>query len=159
MDHMDKPWKYTVVRACLAAATFTYLPFVLPAAGMPRWDATWWPSTGGQDAMVFTIIVTLALWADAWLLLPWLARRKLRSSRRGTTNRSKNAALGTFLVRAALLYSGAPAGAGLSFRTHDSRYAIIFATASALLILLLPKAKGAVEQAVAADNPAAGTSV
>jgi hypothetical protein len=39
------------------------------------------------------------------------------------------------------LYSGAPAGAGLSFATHDSRYAIIFAALSALMILLLPRPK------------------
>jgi hypothetical protein len=158
MDQMNKPWKYMAVRAVLAAATFTYLPFVLPVAGAPHWSAPWWPTTDGQDAMAFAIIATLALWADAWFLLPWLSRRKSRSSRIGNTNRFKNAALGSFLTRAALLYGGAPAGAGLSFKIRDSRYAIIFATASALLILLLPKPKGAVEHAVA-DNPAAGTSV
>ena len=139
MKEMDKPWKFTTVRAVMAAATFVYLPFVLPVAGFPRWSAPWWPSTEGQGAWVFTMIVTLALWADGWFLLPWLSRRKLRSSTIGTANRFENAALGSFLVRAVLLYSGAPAGAGLSFKTHDSRYAIIFATASAFLILLLPK--------------------
>jgi hypothetical protein len=153
---MDKAWKYTAVRAVLAAATFIYLPFVLPAAGVPQWNAPWCPTADGQDSLVFTVIVTLALWADAWLLLPWLARRKLRSSRAGIPNRSKNGALGTFLVRATLLYGGAPAGAGLSFRTHDSRYAIIFAMVSAFLIFLLPRAKGAVIKPL--NGPAAGIS-
>jgi hypothetical protein len=143
---MDKPWKYTAVRVAMAAATFAYLPFVLPVAGAPPWSAPWWPSTDGQAAMVFTTIATLALWADGWFLLPWLSRRRQRSSRIDTASRFKNAALGSFLARAALLYSGAPAGAGLSFMTRDSRYAIVFAAASALLILLLPKPKGAVEQ-------------
>ena len=141
MDQMDKPWKFTAVRAVMVAASFIYLPFVLAAAGLPRWRAPWWPSAEGQDAMAFTMIVTLALWTDGWFLLPWLSRRRLRSSTVGTGDRLENAAWVSFLVRTVLLYSGAPAGAGLSFKTHDSRYAIIFATASALLILLLPNPK------------------
>jgi hypothetical protein len=141
MDQMDKPWKFTAVRAAMAAATLLYLPFVMPVAGPPRWSAPWWPGAGGQGSLAFTMIVTLALWAYGWFLLPWLSRRKLRSSAATAANKFENAALGSFLVRGVLLYSGAPAGAGLSFEKHDSRYAIIFAAASALLILLLPKPK------------------
>jgi len=141
MDQMDKPWKFTAVRAVMALATFMYLPFVLPVAGLPRWSAPWWPSTEGQGVMVLTLIVTFALWADGCFLLPRRSRRKLQSSKFGTGNRFENVALGLFLVRSFLLYSGAPASAGLSLKTHDSRFAIIFATASALLILLLPRPK------------------
>src|SRR5450631_3005069 len=141
MDQIDKPWKFKAVRAVMAAATLIYLPFVLPDTGLPRWSGPWWPRSSGQGALAFTMVVTLALWAYGWFFLPWLSRRKLRSSRAKAANKFQNAALGAFLVRAVLLYSGAPAGAGLSFERHDSRYAIIFAAASALLILLLPKPK------------------
>jgi hypothetical protein len=141
MDQMDKPWKFTAVRAVMAAATLLYLPLVMPVAGPPRWRAPWWPSAGRQGSFAFTMTVTLALWAYGWFLLPWLSRRKLRSSAAAAANKFENAAFVSFFVRAALLYSGSPAGAGLSFESHDSRYAIIFAAVSALLILLLPKPK------------------
>jgi hypothetical protein len=36
---MDKPWKFTAVRAGMAALTLIYLPFVLSDAGSPEWGA------------------------------------------------------------------------------------------------------------------------
>jgi protein-S-isoprenylcysteine O-methyltransferase Ste14 len=117
---MDKPWKFTAVRVGMAALTLIYLPFVLSDAGAPEWSAPWRPSAGGAGVLAFTIVVTLALWADGWLLQAWLSRRKSRSARAATAHKFESSAFGWFLVRSSLLYSGAPAGAGRTVATpHD----------------------------------------
>jgi hypothetical protein len=138
---LGRPWAFTIVRAVLAVFTLIYLPFVVRSVGYPDWGAPWQPRAGGDRPLVFTLVAVLAIWMDAWVVLPSLARRKAKAIAALDPAARERATWARFLVRATLLYSGAPAGAGLAFVTRDARYAVILAAASAVMVLLLPRPK------------------
>jgi hypothetical protein len=129
---------FMVVRIVFAALSLIYLPLVLRSTGWTPWGAPWQPRAGGDGTLLFTIVVMLGMWADAWIVLPWLARRKAKLAAATDVATRERSARGTFFVRACLLYSGAPGGAGLSFATHDARYAVLFAAAAIVMVVLLP---------------------
>jgi hypothetical protein len=141
MRRLGRPWTFTIVRILLTTFTLIYLPLVVRSVGYPDWGAPWRPRAGGDGPLAFTIVGVLAIWADAWIVLPWLARRKAQAIAALDPVARERSAWARFLVRASLLYSGAPAGAGLAFATRDARYAVVLAAASAVMVLLLPRPK------------------
>jgi hypothetical protein len=137
----DRVWKYTLVRAVLVALSFIYIPLVPNAGAALGFGAPVQPTGARPEVFAVILIFLLATWADAWLLLPWLFRRRLRAQKITSGDRLERAVFVHFYVRACVLYGGAPLGAALSFETHDPRYACLFAGVSALVILLLPRSK------------------
>jgi hypothetical protein len=130
-----------LVRIVFVLLSFIYIPLVPNAGGAFGVGATMQPTGGRIEVFAWIFVFLLAIWLDAWLLLPWLFRRRLRAKKLGSGDRLEKALFVHFYVRACLLSGGAVLGAALSFETSDPRYAYIFAAVSALMILLLPKPK------------------
>ena len=123
---MDRAWKLWLVRAWMLAAMLIYAVLALKDGGRLDWAALWVPSNDvGTGWLVVATIATILTWADGWILLPWLSRRKLASGADASRARFEYSAFGRFLVRSAVLHGASLWGLALSFKAHDARYALV----------------------------------
>jgi hypothetical protein len=143
-EQPDSAWKFWLVRAWMWAAMLIYALVALNNGGKVDWAGPWGANKEvGSGWFAFATIATILTWADAWLFLPWLSRRKQTSKADASRVRFEYSAFGRFLVRAAVIHGASPWGCVLSFKAHDARYALVWVTISSLMILLLPKPRPA----------------
>jgi hypothetical protein len=152
-EQTDRAWKFWLVRAWVLAAMAIYAVLALSDGGRVDWTVPWVPNKEvGTGWFVFATIATILTWADGWLLLPWLSRRKLASSADASRARFEYSAFGRFLVRAAVLHGASLWGLALSFKAHDARYALVSVGISSIMVLLLPKPRHSMASAADADG-------
>jgi len=155
LEQMDRAWKFWLVRAWVLVAMLIYAVLALSDGGKVDWGVPWVPNKEvGTGWFVFVTTATILTWADGWILVPWLSRRKRTSKADASRTRFEYSAFGRFLVRAAVIHGASLWGLLLSFKTHDARYALVSVGISSVMVLLLPKPRHLTVSAANADNGA-----